>query len=112
MPALSLQALDAFGMGIDLAQRGECRCGVGRGYPDRVDEAGGRILQVLDERVASADIAAATCKRLAQGAHPNIHVAASDAVILPYAASGFADHSDAVRLVHEKDRLMASSSPR
>ena len=45
------------------------------------------VPQILDQRLAAGDVAAATAERLAERAHPDVDVAAIDAEVLADAAA-------------------------
>ena len=100
---------DELGVRLELAQRAERGGRVRRRDADGVDEAGGRVLEVLDERVRPGDVAAAARERLRQRAHPQLDVGAVDAEVLADAAAGRAEHAERVRLVDEQHAPCASS---
>ena len=104
---VAAQRCERLGLGLHLAQRGQRRRGVRRGHPGAEDEPGRRVLQVLDQRLAAGDVAAAAGQRLRQRARPELDVAAVDAEVLADAAAAGAEHPDAVRLVDHQQRAVA-----
>ena len=63
--------------------------------------------EVFHEFFAPGNIAAATCERLAQRAHPHVDVSTIDVEVLADSAPRLAENADRVRLVDHKERPVA-----
>src|SRR5882762_916613 len=62
---------------------------------------------MLDERAFARNIAAATCERFAESAHPNIHIASTQAKMFLDAAATAADYAERVRFVDHQEGTVA-----
>ena len=97
---------DALGLAPQERQGRERGGRVGRRDADAVDEPGGSVLEVFDERGGTRDVAAAAGERLGERAHPQLDAGAIDVGVLADTASGTAHGSQRMGLVDEQHRAM------
>ena len=104
--AVLAKTLDPLRLGLHHRQGRLCRRREGWGHADAVDEAAGRMLEILDQRDRAADIAATGRQRLGQGAHPDIDLLGVDTAILEEPRARAAGDTEAVGLVHHQPRIV------
>ena len=104
--AVALQAHDAFGLGLDHPQRGQCCRGQWRREADGVHHARRLILQDVDQLLLARYVAAARGQRLAQRAHPDVDRIGIDAEMLRTAMSLGTEDAESMRLVDHQPRIV------
>ncbi len=105
-PGPLVQPGDAFRLRFEQPERGQRGRGVRRRNAHAVNEAGGRVLEILDDGLAAGDVAAATAERLAQRPHPQVDVVGVDVEVFADAAPVRAEHADGMGLVDHQEGLV------
>src|SRR5208337_4632820 len=102
-PGELMEALHPLGLLPEQSNGGQRCCDIRRRHSDAVDKARRSVFQIFDEGSGSGDVAAATGKGFAQGAHPKFHIGRIDSKVFANTPAPFPQYTDGMSLVHHQE---------